>query len=37
MLPMMELTHYLTVDGHDPFQAWLDATKKRIVRPPCAC
>ncbi|MDY7114832.1 type II toxin-antitoxin system RelE/ParE family toxin [Halomonas sp. SSL-5] len=24
---MMELTHYLTADGHDPFQAWLDATK----------
>lgn len=22
----MELTHYLTADGHDPFQAWLDAT-----------
>lgn len=26
---MMELKHYLTADGHDPFQAWLDATKKR--------
>lgn len=26
---MMELTHYLTADGHDPFQAWLDATKAK--------
>lgn len=26
---MMELTHYLTVDGHDPFQAWLEATKTK--------
>lgn len=26
---MMELTHYLTVDGHDPFQSWLDATKAK--------
>ncbi|QEA37781.1 type II toxin-antitoxin system RelE/ParE family toxin [Pistricoccus aurantiacus] len=26
---MIELTHYLTTDGHDPFQAWLDATKHR--------
>lgn len=26
---MMELTHYLTVDGHDPFQAWLEATKAK--------
>lgn len=26
---MIELTHYLTADGHDPFQAWLDATKAR--------
>ncbi|SHM09971.1 type II toxin-antitoxin system RelE/ParE family toxin [Vreelandella subglaciescola] len=24
---MIELTHYLTADGHDPFQAWLDTTK----------
>ncbi|WP_290783700.1 type II toxin-antitoxin system RelE/ParE family toxin [Halomonas sp.] len=26
---MMELTHYLTVDGHDPFQAWLNTTKSQ--------
>ncbi len=26
---MTELTHYLTADGHDPFQAWLDATKRK--------
>jgi len=26
---MIELTHYLTADGHDPFQAWLDATKAK--------
>jgi len=26
---MIELTHYLTADGHDPFQAWLDATKTK--------
>jgi putative addiction module killer protein len=26
---MMELTHYLTADGHDPFQAWLGATKAK--------
>lgn len=26
---MLELTHYLTADGHDPFQAWLDATKAK--------
>lgn len=25
----MELTHYLTADGHDPFQAWLDTTKSK--------
>lgn len=24
---MIELTHYLTADGYDPFQAWLDALK----------
>ncbi|WP_244516186.1 hypothetical protein [Halomonas daqiaonensis] len=24
---MMELTHYLTADCHDSFQAWLDTTK----------
>ena len=29
MFSMMELTHYLTADGHDPFQAWLDATKAK--------
>ncbi|MGO3667759.1 MAG: hypothetical protein ACTJG4_04040 [Vreelandella alkaliphila] len=26
---MTELTHYLTADGYDPFQAWLDATKAK--------
>lgn len=26
---MIELTHYLTSDGHDPFQSWLDATKAK--------
>lgn len=26
---MIELTHYLTAGGHDPFQAWLDATKAK--------
>lgn len=26
---MMELTHYLTPGGHDPFQSWLDATKEK--------
>lgn len=26
---MAELTHYLTADGYDPFQAWLDATKAK--------
>ncbi|WP_027947970.1 type II toxin-antitoxin system RelE/ParE family toxin [Litchfieldella anticariensis] len=26
---MIELTHYLTADGYDPFQAWLDSTKYR--------
>ena len=29
---MIELTHYLTADGHDPFQAWLDATKAKDRR-----
>ena len=24
---MIELPHYLTADGYDPFQAWLDALK----------
>ncbi|GAA0699501.1 type II toxin-antitoxin system RelE/ParE family toxin [Vreelandella titanicae] len=26
---MAPLSHYLTADGHDPFQAWLDATKAK--------
>ncbi|WP_189472754.1 type II toxin-antitoxin system RelE/ParE family toxin [Litchfieldella qijiaojingensis] len=26
---MIELTHYLTADGYDPFQAWLDSIKHR--------
>ena len=26
---MIEITHYLTADGYDPFQAWLDATKDK--------
>ena len=26
---MIELTHYLTADGHDPFQAWLNAVKAK--------
>lgn len=26
---MLEPTHYLTADGHDPFQAWLSATKAK--------
>ncbi|WP_035204358.1 type II toxin-antitoxin system RelE/ParE family toxin [Isoalcanivorax pacificus] len=25
----MELCHYLTSDGHDPFQSWLDALKRK--------
>lgn len=29
---MIELTHYLTADGHDPFQAWLDAAKAKDRR-----
>lgn len=24
---MLKLTHYLTAEGHDPFQAWLDDVK----------
>ncbi|WP_207036880.1 type II toxin-antitoxin system RelE/ParE family toxin [Salinicola sp. DM10] len=26
---MIELTHYLTADGHDPFQQWLDTLKAK--------
>lgn len=26
---MMEVTHYLTSDGHDPFQSWLNALKRK--------
>lgn len=26
---MIELTHYLTADGHDPFQHWLDTLKAK--------
>ncbi len=26
---MIALTHYLTVDGFDPFQAWLNRLKRR--------
>ncbi len=26
---MIELTHYLTADGHDPFQAWVNAVKAK--------
>ncbi|RCV86026.1 type II toxin-antitoxin system RelE/ParE family toxin [Vreelandella rituensis] len=29
---MIELTHYLTADGYDPFQAWLDRTKAKDQR-----
>ncbi|MCC4307761.1 type II toxin-antitoxin system RelE/ParE family toxin [Alcanivorax marinus] len=29
---MFHLTHYLTVDGHDPFQHWLEALKRRDRR-----
>lgn len=32
MIDMIELKHYLTSDGHDPFQAWLDATKKKNIQ-----
>jgi putative addiction module killer protein len=32
MVDMIELKHYLTSDGHDPFQAWLDATKKKDIQ-----
>ncbi|WP_445011272.1 type II toxin-antitoxin system RelE/ParE family toxin [Vreelandella stevensii] len=26
---MIELTHYLTADGHDPFQTWVNAVKAK--------
>ncbi|MBB1488642.1 type II toxin-antitoxin system RelE/ParE family toxin [Oceanospirillum sediminis] len=26
---MNEITHYLTADGHDPFQAWLEKVKRK--------
>jgi len=29
---MFDITHYLTVDGHDPFQHWLDALKHKDRR-----
>ncbi|MGO2133710.1 MAG: type II toxin-antitoxin system RelE/ParE family toxin [Halomonas sp.] len=29
---MIELTHYLTADGYDPFQAWLDSAKHKDRR-----
>ncbi|WP_404415272.1 type II toxin-antitoxin system RelE/ParE family toxin [Marinospirillum sp.] len=29
---MIEITHYLTADGHDPFQTWLDQVKAKDVR-----
>tara|TARA_A100001391_G_scaffold217_2_gene484 strand:+ start:1015 stop:1344 length:330 start_codon:yes stop_codon:yes gene_type:complete len=29
---VFELTHYLTVDGHDPFQHWLEALKRKDRR-----
>ena len=33
---MIELPHYLTADGYDPFQAWLDALQRYSLRQPDA-